>query len=117
MARPSVTSATHPLPISLTTSTFACTLSLGMPDAFDAEKADFSGMDGTRNLLIAHVVHKAFVAVDEKGTEAAAASAAILEADSMPIVVNCDRPFIFLIRDQQTGAILFVGRVLDPTAK
>ena len=90
---------------------------LGMPDAFDVDKADFSGMDGTRDLHIAHVLHKAFVAVDEKGTEAAAASAILMEAVSMPIFVTCDRPFIFLIHDKQTGAILFVGRVLDPTAK
>lgn len=90
---------------------------LGMSDAFDPEKADFSGMDGTRNLLIAHVVHKAFVAVDEKGTEAAAASAVVGEIVSEPIFVTCDRPFIFLIHDQRTGTILFVGRVLDPTAK
>jgi serpin B len=95
--------------------------SMGMPDAFDAERADFSGMDGTRNLLIAHIIHKAFVAVDEKGTEAAAASGVVMrivgEVASEPIIVRCDRPFIFLIHDQQTGAILFAGRVLDPTAK
>ncbi len=89
----------------------------GMPDAFDVDKADFSGMNGTRDLRIAHVLHKAFVAVDEKGTEAAAASAILMEIVSTPIFVTCDRPFIFLIHDKQTGAILFVGRVLDPAAK
>ncbi|MEK7787560.1 MAG: serpin family protein, partial [Chloroflexota bacterium] len=78
-----------------------------------------SGIDGTRNLFIAHVVHKAFVAVDEKGTEAAAASAIMGETviEIRPIILRCDRPFIFLIYDQKTGAILFVGRVLDPTAR
>jgi serpin B len=90
---------------------------MGMSEAFSGS-ADFSGMDGTRNLLIAHVVHKAFVAVDEKGTEAAAASGIMQEIVIAPAAtMTCDRAFIFLIYDKQTGAILFVGRVLDPTAK
>jgi serpin B len=90
---------------------------LGMPDAFDEQKADFSGMDGTRDLHIAHVIHKAFVAVDEKGTEAAAASGVFSEIVSLPPTIQFNRPFIFFIYDKQTGAILFVGRVLDPTVK
>jgi serpin B len=61
-------------------------------------------------------VHKAFVAVDEAGTEAAAASGVIMEIASLPTSVTIDQPFIFLIRDIQTGAILFVGRVMNPDA-
>jgi len=92
---------------------------LGMADAFDPDKADFSGMDGARDLYISNVLHKAFVAVDEKGTEAAAATAVIMEVTSAPIdqpmVVTVDRPFIYLIRDTRTGSVLFLGRVLDPS--
>ena len=91
-------------------------MSLGMPVAFGPE-ADFSGMDGGRSLFIKDVVHKAFVSVDEAGTEAAAATAVIVGVTSIPaepINVEIDRPFIFLIRDIETGTILFVGRVLDP---
>ncbi|MGD2148835.1 MAG: serpin family protein [Anaerolineae bacterium] len=90
---------------------------MGMPDAF-GEAADFSGMDGTRRLSISAVVHKAFVAVDEAGTEAAAATAVIIAEVAVPeepLEVRIDRPFIFLIRDIETGAILFLGRVVDPT--
>jgi len=86
---------------------------MGMPDAV-SQAADFSGMDGTRNLYISAVVHKAFVAVDEIGTEAAAATAVVVGITSMPRVVTINRPFIFFIRDAETGTILFVGRVLDP---
>jgi serpin B len=92
--------------------------SLGTGDAFDPAAADFSWMDGKRDLYIGDVVHKAFVAVDEKGTEAAAATAVIMQVASAPIgepvVIKVDRPFIFLIRDAQTGSILFLGRVVNP---
>lgn len=91
---------------------------MGMPDAFCAGTPDFSGMDGTGNLCIDKIFHKAFVAVDEKGTEAAAASAVVMKELSMRIdehiVVSVDRPFLFLIRHKPSGAILFIGRVLDP---
>ena len=90
---------------------------LGMPDAFSGE-ADFSGMDGTRNLVISDVIHKAFVSVDEAGTEAAAATAVVMKLTSMPgeaVEVTLDHPFLFFIRDLETGAILFVGRVMNPT--
>jgi len=90
---------------------------LGMRDVFDPDKADLSGMSEPDQapLFLAHVVHKAFVAVDEKGTEAAAASAAIAEAVSAPrLSVVFDRPFLFLIRDADTGVILFLGRLADP---
>ena len=92
---------------------------MGMRDAFSPDDADFSGMDGrTRHpkLFIENVVHKAFVAVDEAGTEAAAATAVIVGISSMPGEITIDRPFIFLIRDIKTGAIIFIGRVMDPGA-
>jgi serpin B len=91
---------------------------LGMTDAFDPDRADFSGMDGSHDLYIGSVLHKAFVSVDEQGTEAAAATAVIMQLTSAlpdePITFTVDRPFIYLIRDGQTGSILFVGRVMDP---
>jgi serpin B len=93
---------------------------MGMRDAFSPSDADFSGMTGNPELFISDVVHKAFVAVDEAGTEAAAATAVIVGTTSAPgeplVEVTIDRPFIFLIRDIETGAILFVGRVLNPGA-
>jgi serpin B len=92
-------------------------MSMGMEVPFSAGEADFSGMDGTHNLFISDVVHKAFVDVDESGTEAAAATAVIIGLTSVPETpVECriDRPFIFLIRDRATGAVLFMGRICDP---
>ena len=90
---------------------------MGMPDAFDL-RADFSGMTGTKALVISHVVHKAFVSVDERGTEAAAATAGVGVLVALPgkdpIQVTVDRPFIFLIRDTATGTVLFIGRVMNP---
>jgi serpin B len=92
---------------------------MGMPIAFSPDEADFSGMTGNRELFISDVIHKAFVAVDEAGTEAAAATAVVVGTTSIPVEppvqVTIDRPFIFLIRDVETGAILFVGRVLNPS--
>jgi serpin B len=91
---------------------------LGMVDAFDGGKADFSGIDGRRDLVVSDVIHKAFIAVDEQGTEAAAATAVIFRETSIPVDPPrfiADRPFIFTIRDTQTGVILFMGRVLDPS--
>jgi serpin B len=91
---------------------------MGMPDAFTGA-ADFSGMTGSRALFIADVIHKAFVSVDEAGTEAAAATAVVMELEAMPeqpVEVTIDRPFIFFIRDIETGSILFVGRVVNPAA-
>ncbi len=90
---------------------------LGMPAAFSGE-ADFSGMTGGKDLFISDVLHKAFVSVDEVGTEAAAATAVVMKALAVPdepVTVTLDHPFLFLIRDIETGAILFVGRVLDPS--
>lgn len=91
---------------------------MGMPEAFGMS-ADFSGMDGKQDLFISGVFHKAFVSVDEAGTEAAAATGVVMTlkaAPGQPVEVTVDRPFIFLIRDIQTGAVLFVGRVLNPAA-
>ncbi|MCU0486938.1 MAG: serpin family protein [Anaerolineales bacterium] len=90
---------------------------LGMTDAFDPSVADFSGMDGMRDLFISDVIHQAFVAVDEEGTEAAAATVVIMKLTGLPfpgIQLTIDRPFIFLIRDLSSGQILFFGRVLNP---
>lgn len=89
---------------------------MGMPTAFTLE-ADLSGMDGSRNLFIQNVIHQAFVQVDEKGTEAAAATAVIVNLKSvMPSnIFRADHPFIFIIQVQETGNILFMGRVNDPT--
>ena len=93
--------------------------SLGISDAFNPDLADFSGMDGKRDLFISQVVHKAYIATDESGTEAAAATGIAMEAASMPAatppVVVVDRPFLFFIYAQNTGTILFEGRVLDPS--
>jgi len=91
--------------------------SMGMSDAFERGKADFSGMTGDKDLFISDVFHQAFVAVDEEGTEAAAATAVIMETTSAPmyeVTLQIDRPFIFIIRDTVSGQILFVGRVLNP---
>jgi serpin B len=92
-----------------------------MPDAFNPDLADFSGMTGKRDLFIAKVLHQAFVAVDEKGTEAAAATSVIMAPSSALIpdkTLIIDRPFIFVIRNlsrgPESGQILFLGRVLDP---
>jgi serpin B len=92
---------------------------MGMPTAFTGN-ADFSGMDGTNNLLISDVIHQAFVDVNEEGTEAAAATAVVMKLAAAPAnpepvpVFRADHPFIFLIQDDETGAILFMGRVVDP---
>ncbi len=89
---------------------------MGMVDAFDPNQADLSGMDGARDLFISDVLHKAYVSVDEKGTEAAAATAVVVGLTSIPaqqVTLQIDRPFIFVIRDNQSGSILFVGRVVS----
>ncbi len=89
---------------------------MGMPAAMTGE-ADFSGMTGSKDLYISDVFHKAFVSVDEEGTEAAAATAVVMTESAIPgspVELTVDRPFFFLIRDQETGAVLFFGRVLNP---
>jgi serpin B len=89
---------------------------LGMIDAF-SDEADFSGMDGTPGLSIADVLQKAFISVDEQGTEAAAATAVISGTPSVPVIeeqLTFDRPFLFEIRERTTGTVLFAGRVMNP---
>jgi serpin B len=89
---------------------------LGMPLAFDAENADFSGMTTAEKIWIDFVIHQAYVKVDEKGTEAAAATAVVMKASAMPRnVFRANHPFIFIIQQRDTGNILFMGRVTDPT--
>ena len=91
---------------------------MGMPLAF-SDNADFSGMDGTRNLVISDIVHKAYIEVNEEGTEAAAATGGVFESKAIfqeqPVpVFRADHPFLFFIQDRDTGAILFMGRVMNP---
>jgi len=91
---------------------------MGMKDAFSPGAADFSGINGEKDLYISRVIHKAFVDVNEEGTEAAAATAVVIETKALiikkPVVFKADHPFIFLIRDKEAGSILFMGRVMDP---
>ncbi|MHB0955221.1 MAG: serpin family protein [Pirellulaceae bacterium] len=92
---------------------------LGMPAAFDPSTADFSGMTGRKDLFISKVVHKAFVDVNEEGTEAAAATGVIMTRTGAPLpqskpVFRADHPFLFVIRDNRTQAILFLGRLINP---
>jgi serpin B len=90
---------------------------LGMPAAF-SDAADFSGITTAEQLQISDVIHQANIDVDEKGTEAAAATAVVMRATAMPaepMTVRVDRPFLFAVRDVPTGAILFLGRVADPS--
>lgn len=88
---------------------------LGMPEAF-SDSADFSGIDGARDLQVQSVIHKAIIAVDEKGTTASAATGVGVGVTSLPPTLVVDRPFLFFIRHNPTGAILFQGRVVDPSA-
>ena len=91
---------------------------MGMADAFDYRTANFSGMDSANGLYISAVIHKAFVDVNEEGTEATAATAVIMSLRGIPLpptIFRVDRPFVFLIQDNQTGTILFMGRVANPT--
>jgi len=89
--------------------------SMGMTNAFDETKADLSGIDGTRQLHISEVIHKAYIEVNEEGSEAAAASAVAIALMCMPPQFRADNPFMFLIRDKRSGVILFMGRVANPT--
>jgi len=92
---------------------------MGMPTAFGLG-ADFSGMDGKKDLFISEVIHQAFVEVNEEGTEAAAATGVVMMLGALPgeetkiPVFRADHPFIFLIQEKNSGNILFVGRVVNP---
>lgn len=103
------------------TANLSSTLStMGMPLAFQEDKADFSGITKADKLFISKVMHKAFVDVNEEGTEAAAATGVGMDGATSvpppPKVFKADHPFAFMIRDDKTGAILFMGRMADPTA-
>jgi serpin B len=94
---------------------------MGMPTVFTEGAADFSGMDGSKNLFISDVIHKAFIDVNENGTEAAAATAVVINwamaapGGSPPVPeFRADHPFVFLIQDKETGTFLFIGRVANP---
>ena len=94
---------------------------LGMKEAFN-KKADFSKMNGKTDLYISAIIHKTFIAVDEEGTEAAAATAVVMRMKSMPpqndfAVFKADHPFFYFIKEKSTGTILFAGRVTDPSKK
>jgi len=91
-------------------------VSLGMPKAFSND-ADFSGMTGKKDLYISNVIHQAYVGVDEEGTEAAAATAVVMDMESVPTtkIFRADHPFIFIIQQKDSGNILFMGRMSDPT--
>ena len=98
--------------------------SLGIRQAFKPEAANFSGMtEQERGLYISDVIHKAYVEVDEEGTEAAAATAVVMEAGAAyhkepdPILFIADHPFLFLICDNDSGSILFLGRLANPSAE
>jgi len=95
-------------------------INLGMPGAFDPDEADFSGMTGLKELFISKVVHKAYIDVNEEGTEAAAATAVIMarttvNGDDSRVVFDANHPFLYLIRHKETGTILFMGEVNSPT--
>ena len=94
---------------------------MGIRSAFSDSEADLSGMDGTGGLYISEVIHKAFIEVDEEGTEAAAATAVVMHTAAPPpgysrpvYTFRADHPFIFLIEDDETGNILFTGRIANP---
>ena len=91
-------------------------MNLGMKDAFNEMKADFSGMIGRPGLYISLVAHKAFVDVNEEGTEAAAAAAVVMALKSVPreTIFRADHPFIFAILDKESGSVLFFGRLMNP---
>jgi len=91
-------------------------IDLGMDDAFDETRADFSRMhaSGLPDLFISEVKHKTWLRVDEKGSEAAAATSVQMDYRSIPETFAVNRPFIFLIRERSSGTILFIGKVMDP---
>ena len=123
-----LTSRLSPVEVEVTLPKFKMTASyrleemlgeMGMNSAFVPGHADFSGMDGTKGLFISAILHKAFVDVNEEGTEAAAATAVAMALTSMPerhdsIVFKADHPFMFLIRDNATSSIIFIGRITAP---
>ncbi|XP_064409373.1 leukocyte elastase inhibitor isoform X2 [Latimeria chalumnae] len=89
-------------------------ISLGIQDAFSNSQADFSGMSGAKDLFLSKVVHKSFVEVNEEGTEAAAATGAVMMLRSLPLQIIADHPFLFFIWHNKTCSILFYGRFSSP---
>jgi serpin B len=91
---------------------------LGMTDAFDDMKANLSGISDAAKLVISEVKHKSYIKVDERGTEAAAVTGITIGVTSMPIdnSFRADHPFVFAIREKDTKAILFIGKVMNPKA-
>jgi serpin B len=90
---------------------------LGMPTAFDPDAADLSGISAMGELYIQAALHKAFVEVNEEGTEAAGATGIVIGVTSLPPeppLFRADHPFIFVIQDSETGNILFMGRITNP---
>ncbi len=87
---------------------------LGMEAAFDPAKADFSGIDGALDLYISEVKHKTYVKVNEEGTEAAAVTSVEVSLSAAPTEIRVDRPFLFVIHDRHSGALLFMGKIVDP---
>eukprot|EP00794_Sanderia_malayensis_P011124 gene11124-12295_t len=88
---------------------------MGMRDVFNPSKADLSGITGYRGMYVSAAVHKAFISVDEEGTEAAAATGINIALSSLPFQFKVDKPFLYIIRHRKTGTILFMGRIVDPT--
>lgn len=126
-ALPSMLGAPRPMPVQLSLPKWKfrteaplgdVLTALGMPTAFDPERADFGAMTRQERLFVAAVLHEGFIAVDEEGTEAAAATAVVMDTTSAPLYreVVVDRPFLFVVHDVEYLAPLFVGRVSDPTA-
>jgi serpin B len=91
---------------------------MGMGEAFTPGSADLSGMDGSRSLFISKILHKAVIEVNEEGSEAAAATGVGFGVESVSIgtEVNADHPFMYFIRDNASGSVLFLGRMMDPTS-
>ncbi len=91
-------------------------ISMGMEDVFDEQKVNLSGMSPNNDLVVSKVVHKAFVEVNEEGTEAAAATGVVMQVESLmiPPVFNADHPFLFFIRHNPTKSVLFYGCFCSP---
>jgi serpin B len=92
---------------------------MGIQTLFDPDRADLSGITTAEQLYVSDVLHETFIAVTERGTEAAAATAVVAKASAAPATpreVLADHPFLFAVRDRDTGAVLMLGRVLDPSA-
>ncbi len=90
---------------------------LGIGEIFEKDVADLSGMDGSRQLYLSKAIHKAFIEVNEEGTEAAAATGMIFQINCMPLVFRACQPFLYVIRDNRSGTILFMGRIIRPSTE